>query len=88
MREYCKETTAIHNEEPPPQENPAHPGVQRTPSYRSLAAQYGVKLKKKVGKQPSDNKQIVKQEYQAYVTAPLPSVDVNHLKFWEVGGDM
>ena len=88
MHEYHKETAAIHDKDPPPQEKSAQPGVQRAPSYRSLAAWYGVKLKKKVGKQPCNNKQTVKQEYQAYVTVPLPSVDVNHLKFWKVGGDM
>ena len=58
----------------------------RVSGHRLLAAQYRARPKR-TSKKPSVNKQMVKQEYQAYMTAVVSPVEVNHLKFWEVGGD-
>ena len=86
MHEYHKEATPNDDKELP-QESSAHRGVGHALSHRSLAAQYGGKKRKKTGKKSSGNKQTVKQEYQAYVTAVLSPEEIDLLKFWEVGGD-
>ena len=85
MCEYCKKVAPNNNEEPP-QESPAHSRAARVSGHRLLAAQYGARPKR-TSKKPSVNKQTVEQEYQAYVTAVVSPVEVDHLKFWEVGGD-
>ena len=85
MCEYHKKVAPNNNEEPP-QESPAHSRAVRVSGHRLLVAQYGARLKR-TSKKPSVNKQMVKQEYQAYVMAVVSPVEVDHLKFWEVGGD-
>ena len=54
------------------------------PMYMSLAHQYGIVDEMEIG---GSNKttQSIKQEFQAYITAPL-SKNVDILKFWEVSG--
>ena len=83
MYEYRKEA-APDDEELPPQ-SPARPARGHAQSYRSLAAEYGAKPRKRTGKKPSGNRQSVEEEYQAYVTANLSPEEVDNLKFWEVG---
>jgi len=83
MVEYRKKsTTAQSNNEV---EEP-----HRAPSgeaYMELAAQYG--LDDMVIGNPDDNpQQTVEDEYNAYMTAPLSSMKVTSLKFWEVRGDI
>jgi len=70
-----------------PQESSACLGVGCVLSHRLLAAQYGGKKRKKTGKKSSGNKQMVKQEYQAYMIAVLSPEEIDLLKFWEVGGN-
>jgi len=85
MCEY-REKVAPNDNEEPPQESPAHSRAVRVSGHRLLAAQYRARPKR-TSKKPSVNKQTVEQEYQAYVTAVVSPVEVDHLKFWEVGGD-
>ena len=59
-------------------------GTGKTPSYMSLAQQYGYDDDDMEFGGPSDAEQTVEQEYQAYITAPLSAKYTDILKYWEV----
>ena len=71
--------------------SPAYTGDQGEPSYMSLPSKYGldnmeigIGIGVGVGNL-GENKQMIKQEYQAYVMLPFLVQSCNPLKFWEVG---
>jgi hypothetical protein len=78
MQEYREKAAAT-----PLQTEPAAT-IKNCPMYMSLAQQYGLADEMEIG-ESSQSVQTIKQEYQAYITAPLVK-NVNILKFWEVGG--
>ena len=51
------------------------------PRYMSLAERYGLGIDMNIGGL-DETEQTVDQEYQAYITAVLSSIDI--LKFWEI----
>ena len=87
MAEYHEKATrppdSDNDEELPIEESRANPEVQ--PMFMSLASQFLVEDEVNF-EEPSNNKQMIDQEYQAYMTAPLSWMSI--LKFWEVGTDI
>jgi len=75
MQEYREK---VSTEAPPTQTRTSRGEM---PRYMSLAERYGLGIDMNIGG-PDETEQTVDQEYQAYVTAVLSSVDI--LKFWEV----
>ena len=84
MAEYREKATrppdSDNDEEQPIEESCANPEVQ--PMFMSLASQFLVEDKVNF-EEPGNNKQMIDQEYQAYMTAPLSWMSI--LRFWEVG---
>jgi len=68
------------------QSAPATPavGTGETPQYMSLAHQYGYDDDMNFGGSNDAEQTVDHQEYQAYVTTPLSSNQIDTLKFWEV----
>jgi hypothetical protein len=71
------------------QSAPATPavGTGETPQYMSLAHQYGYDDDMNFGGSNDAEQTVDHQEYQAYVTTPLSSNQIDTLKFWEVNAD-
>jgi hypothetical protein len=52
--------------------------------YMSLAAQYGLGDEMQIGSTTAHHQATIEQEYLSYITAPLSSVSMDIIKFWEV----
>ena len=82
-REDARKKNPSTNDEGPP--IPA--ASRREEAYMTLAAQYGLDDDMIIGN-PAQYQQSVEEEYQAYITTPTLSGNVDPLKFWEVHGDI
>jgi hypothetical protein len=67
-----------------PSIGPVAPILGESPAYMTLDAQYGLVDDDLAIGGATTQEQTVEQEFQAYVTAPLSSPNIDILKFWEV----
>jgi hypothetical protein len=80
MDEYRERADAA--EQLPP--GPVAQGSSNTPAFMTLAAQYGLEDDGLAFGNNNTSLQTREQEYQTYITAPLTSPDIPHVKYWEV----